>query len=64
MDPKSGEGGGAFYINRKKWVGGQAPPPLPFASVCIGYTPRARLLSDLATSCLRHSVAKSLGNQA
>ena len=33
-------------------------------SVCIGYTPRARLLSDLATECRRHEVAKSLGNQA
>ena len=31
---------------------------------CIGYTPRARLLSDLATECHRHEVAKSLGNQA
>ena len=30
----------------------------------IGYTPRARLLSDLATECRRHEVAKSLGNQA
>ena len=30
----------------------------------IGYTPRARLLSDLATKCHRHEVAKSLGNQA
>ena len=30
----------------------------------IGYTPRARLLSDLATECRRHGVAKSLGNQA
>ena len=25
---------------------------------CIGYTPRARLLSDLATKCHRHEVAK------
>ena len=32
--------------------------------ICIGYTPRARLLSDLATECRRHEVAKSLGNQA
>ena len=32
--------------------------------VCIGYTPRARLSSDLATECHRHKVAKSLGNQA
>ena len=32
--------------------------------VRIGYTPRARLLSDLATECRRHEVAKSLGNQA
>ena len=32
--------------------------------VCISYTPRARLLSDLATECRRHEVAKSLGNQA
>ena len=31
---------------------------------CIGYTARARLLSDLATECRRHEVAKSLGNQA
>ena len=30
----------------------------------IGYTPRARLLSDLATECRRHEVAKLLGNQA
>ena len=30
----------------------------------IGYTPRARLLSDLATECRRHKVAKSLSNQA
>ena len=29
-----------------------------------GYTPRARLLSVLATECRRHEVAKSLGNQA
>ena len=33
-------------------------------TVCIGYTPRARLLSDLATECHRHEVAKSLDNQA
>ena len=33
-------------------------------AICIGYTPRARLLSDLATECRRHKVAKSLGNQA
>ena len=33
-------------------------------NLCIGYTPRARLLSDLATKCRRHEVAKSLGNQA
>ena len=26
---------------------------------CIGYTPRARLLSDLATECCRHKDAKS-----
>ena len=32
--------------------------------VSIGYTPRARLLSDLATECRRHEVAKSLSNQA
>ena len=33
--------------------------------ICIGYTPRARLLtSDLATECHRNEVAKSLGNQA
>ena len=32
--------------------------------ISIGYTPRARLLSDLATECRRHEVAKSLGNQA
>ena len=32
--------------------------------ISIGYTPRARLLSDLATECRRHKVAKSLGNQA
>ena len=32
--------------------------------LCIGYTPRAKLLSDLATECCRHEVAKSLGNQA
>ena len=32
--------------------------------ICTGYTPRARLLSDLATECRRHEVAKSLGNQA
>ena len=32
--------------------------------ISIGYTPRSRLLSDLATKCRRHEVAKSLGNQA
>ena len=34
--------------------------------ISIGYTPRARLLSDLATERRRHvhEVAKSLGNQA
>ena len=32
--------------------------------ISIGYTPRARLLSDLATECRRQEVAKSLGNQA
>ena len=32
--------------------------------VQAGCTPRAWLLSDLATSCLRHSVAKSLSNLA
>ena len=32
--------------------------------VCIGYTQRARLLSDLATECCRHVVAKLLSNQA
>ena len=31
--------------------------------LCIGYTPRARLLSDLATECHRHEVAKSLGKR-
>ena len=30
----------------------------------IGYTPRVRLLGDLATECCRHEVAKSLSNQA
>ena len=34
------------------------------SKITIGYTPRARLLSDLATECCRHEVAKSLGNQA
>ena len=32
-----------------------------FLVLCIGYTPRARLLSDLATEYHRHKVAKSLG---
>ena len=32
--------------------------------VQAGCTPRAWLPSDLATSCLRHSVAKSLSNLA
>ena len=32
--------------------------------VQAGCTPRAWLLSDLATSCLRHLVAKSLSNHA
>ena len=30
----------------------------------IGYTPRTRLLGDLATECRRHEDAISLGNQA
>ena len=29
--------------------------------ISIGYIPRVRLLSDLATECRRHEVAKSLG---
>ena len=45
------------------------PPPLGNFrggqfTIRIGYTPRARLLSELATECCRYEVAKSLGNQA
>ena len=36
----------------------------PNYRISIDYTPRARLLSDLATKCRRQEVAKSLGNQA
>ena len=41
-----------------------ALPVSVYVCVSIVYTPRARLLSDLATECCRHEVTKSLGNQA
>ena len=41
-----------------------APGTASGKNISIGYTPRARLLSDLATECHRNKVAKSLGNQA
>ena len=41
-----------------------APGTASGKNISIGYTPRARLLSDLATECHRNEIAKSLGNQA
>ena len=51
-------GGGVLHAEPRE------PPWLWPCMSSIGYTPRARLLSDLATECRRHEVAKSLGNQA